>query len=87
MTRLTVYCFVSLLLTAGNCIGLAQETVVRPVSSNLTFNNPLKGWCPYPNQIQQPCSMVFPAFTCPRNGKLRGEQVVEIRRPDAIHQC
>ena len=64
MTRLTVYCFVSLLLTAGNRIGLDQETVVRPVPSNRTFNNPLKGWSPYPNQIQSGMKSPESNFSC-----------------------
>ncbi len=39
----------------------AEDVVVRPQPAEGPLNNPLKGWCPYPNagQIQQPYSMVF----------------------------
>lgn len=61
-TRVSVS--IALLLACGPFSGTvikchAEEIVVKPVSSNLTFNNPLKGWCPYPDQIHQNSSMVF----------------------------
>ena len=39
----------------------AQQVVVRPEPAPGAIDNPLKGWCPYPNavKISQPYSMVF----------------------------
>lgn len=39
----------------------AGDTVVRPLPADGPLDNPLKGWCPYPDagEIRQPYSMVF----------------------------
>lgn len=39
----------------------AEEVVVRPLFADGPLDNPLKGWCPYPDAgtIHQPYSMVF----------------------------
>lgn len=39
----------------------AEEVIVRPRPADGPLDNPLKGWCPYPDAgtIHQPCSMVF----------------------------
>ncbi|WP_442483798.1 DUF4832 domain-containing protein [Aeoliella sp. SH292] len=39
----------------------ADEVIVRPRPADGPLDNPLKGWCPYPNaaSIHQPYSMVF----------------------------
>lgn len=54
------------LLIACSCLTpwmqlTAADLIVRPEPAAGPLNNPLKGWCPYPNagSIQQPYSMVF----------------------------
>ena len=51
---------VALFLVPTACIS-AEEVVVRPKPAEGPLDNPLKGWCPYPNAgtIDQPYSMVF----------------------------
>jgi len=51
-----------LLATGGShSVLLSQDVVVRPSYKPGPLDNPLKGWCPYPNagEIHQPYSMVF----------------------------
>jgi len=52
---------VLILLTRVAVPGPTDEVVVRPPPADGPLDNPLKGWCPYPNAgpIYQPYSMVF----------------------------
>jgi Domain of unknown function (DUF4832) len=51
---------IALLLFASARVA-ADDVVVRPKPADGPLDNPLKGWCPYPNAgpIHQPYSMVF----------------------------
>lgn len=62
---LSVLTFRALLVMALFLVPLAQITaeqvIFRPKPAEGRLDNPLKGWCPYPNagEIHQPYSMVF----------------------------
>lgn len=57
-TRIQVLLVVVMLPAAARS---ADDVLVRPKPADGPLNNPLKGWCPYPNAgpIHQPYSMVF----------------------------